>query len=126
MYPVLNLGQDQTPSTPVQGQPTTRPAPEPGVCCQATPDGSVVCSNGIIYMPGCPKAPEPNVPGMAQVQNGIPIPPAATACAAPATPAATPAAAPAAAGPSLILPLLGAAVGGAGLALGSYFLFFKK
>lgn len=120
MYPVLNLGQDQAPSTPVQNQPTTRPAPEPGVCCQAAPDGSVVCSDGIVYLPGCPKAPEPNIQGMAQVQNGVPIPPPSSACAAPVQ-----AAAPAAASPSMVLPLIGASLGGAGLAIGAYFLFFK-
>lgn len=124
MYPVLNLGQDA--QTPV-ANPTQRPAPEAGVCCQAVADGSVVCSNGIVYLPGCPKAPEPNVQGMAQVQNGIPIPPPATACTgtqAPPTTTTPPAAAPST-GPSLVLPIIGAALGGAALATGAYFLFFK-
>lgn len=123
MYPVMNLGQDA--QTPV-ANPTQRPAPEAGVCCQAVADGSVVCSNGIVYLPGCPKAPEPNVQGMAQVQNGIPIPPPATACTGTQAPATTPTPAAAApSSPSLVLPIVGAALGGAALATGAYFLFFK-
>lgn len=121
MYPVLNLGQDQAPAQ--------RRQPDPGVCCQATPDGGVVCSDGIIYVPGCPKAPEPNVPGTAQVQNGIPVLPTAESCGAAAAqgipPASTaPAAETKAAFP--ILPVLGGVLGGAGLAVGAYFLFFNK
>lgn len=127
MYRVMNLGQDpaQTQQPPAADN---RRDPETGVCCQAVPDGSVVCSDGIIYMPGCPKAPKPNVAGNAEVVNGIPVPPAATACQAPAGGAA-PATAPAAqksVWTSLILPMAGAAVGGAGLAAGAYFLFLKK
>lgn len=126
MYPVMNLGQEQT---PVATQ-TQRPAPAAGVCCQATPDGGVVCSDGIIYVAGCPKAPEPNVQGVAEVKNGIPVLPTAESCAgaqqAPAAPVQTtpPAVAPSSKFP--LLPVILSAVGGAGLAMGSYFIFFKK
>lgn len=131
MYPVLNLGQDaaapQQAQTPVAST-TPRRAPDPGVCCQATPDGGVVCSDGIIYVAGCPKAPEPNVPGTAQVQNGIPVLPTAASCAAASTPAAgTPPAAETGAKSAIpILPILGGVLGGAALATGAYFLFFNK
>lgn len=29
-----------------------KPPPPPGVCCQLTPDGGSVCSNGLVYNPG--------------------------------------------------------------------------
>ena len=127
MYRVMNLGQDATQAQPSPAADTRRD-PDPGICCQAVPDGSVVCSDGIIYMPGCPKAPKPNVAGNAEVVNGIPVPPSTTACqaqtggpipapSAPATPSVW---------TSLILPMAGAAIGGAGLAAGAYFLFLKK
>ena len=43
----------------------------PGMCCQATPDGGAICSNGQGFPPDCPNKPEPNLPGVAQyVQQG--------------------------------------------------------
>jgi len=122
MYPVLNLGQDAT------SQPQRR-QPDAGVCCQATPDGGVVCSDGIIYVAGCPKAPEPNVPGTAQVQNGIPVLPTAESCGTGTQAASTPNVTPATEAPKSsipILPILGGVLGGAALATGAYFLFFNK
>lgn len=43
--------------------------PAPGVCCQLDPAGNIVCSDGMIYPPNCPKCPDPNVPGVAEYDN---------------------------------------------------------
>jgi len=54
----------------------------PGMCCQATPDGGAICSNGQGFPPSCPNKPEPNLPGVAEyVQQGASLVPRTPAAA---------------------------------------------
>lgn len=90
----------------------------PGMNCQATADGNLICSNGVVYAGGCPYAPQVNYPGVAMVVAGAPVPPPAPGAAATplpassAAPVATPALVPATPTNNLL------AVGGGILSIG--------
>ena len=52
-----------------------KPVP-PGVCCQATDDGGVICSDGNFFQSNSPNRPEPNVPGVAErINQDVPMAP---------------------------------------------------
>jgi hypothetical protein len=103
----------------VMGQVCPLQQPDPsGINCQRTSTGDIVCSNGFVYSGDCPKAPQPNLPGIAEDVNGIPKIPPPPGGEMPSSytppqgtvPGASPAAAPAGGIPPLVIG--GAAVAG--------------
>lgn len=66
-YPIVNLGQTNSLPLTCSAIPTT-----PGLNCQRTPEGGVICSDGSYFPPGCP-TPKITTPGVATYDrsNGL-------------------------------------------------------